>query len=424
MSRAILRAAPVLAGLLAIGPAAAAQTIAITNATVHTVAGDPIEGGTVLVRDGRIAAVGRDVAVPAGAEVIDASGRIVTPGFLDSATRLGLVEISLSAPGTVDHTTTDERLTAAFSVLDGFNPHSTLIPITRVEGVTRAVVAPAGGDRLIAGQGAVIDLSGAHVPASVHRHPAAVFAALGETGAAAAGGSRAAAMLRLREALQDAADYARNREAFEAARRRGYALGRLDLEALVPVVKGEVPLALAADRASDILAVLRLADDFRLRLIVMGAAEGWMVAEELARRKVPVVIKPLVNLPAFETLGATLENAARLERAGVLVSLSTFDTHNARNLRQEAGNAVAYGMSPAGALRAITAGPAGVWGIADRYGTIEPGRDADLVIWSGDPLELSTTAERVFIRGREMPRETRQRLLLERYRDLSGLPPM
>jgi imidazolonepropionase-like amidohydrolase len=196
----------------------------------------------------------------------------------------------------------------------------------------------------------------------------------------------------------------------------------LDLEAFQPVLRGEVPLAVQAHRASDLLAAMRLADQFKLRLVLMGAAEGWMVADEVARRKVPVVVKPLTNLPFFDTLGATLENAARLWKAGVTVALASFDTHNSRNLRQEAGNAIAYGLDRDVALQAVTVVPARLWGVADRCGTLEVGKEADLVVWSGDPFELSTSAERVFIRGREMPRDSRQLQLMERYRDVKTMP--
>lgn len=411
------------ATLMAMPARAAAQVIAITGGRVHTVAGPPLERGTVLIRDGRIEALGPDVQVPGGARVIDASGKIVTPGLLDSYTQLGLVEIGLSAPGTDDRSTTDSRITAAFDVTDAINPMSTLIPITRVEGITLAVVAPSGGGSIIAGRGAVVDLAGTTVPQMVRKSPAAIFAALGEAGAAAAGGSRAAAMLRLREALHDALDYARNREAFESGRRRDYALSRLDLEALVPVARGELPLAVRVDRASDIRAALRLAAEFGLKLIVVGAAEAWMAAEDLARENVPVVIDPLMNLPGFESLGATLENAARLHDAGVTVAFATFDAHNSRKLRQVAGNAVSYGMPWDAALRAVTLAPAEIWGISEQYGSLEPGKDADVVVWSGDPFELTTTAELVIIRGRVMPADTRQRELLERYRDLKRAPP-
>jgi imidazolonepropionase-like amidohydrolase len=420
---AALLAAVAALPLVAQAPAPAQPgVVAITNARLLTAAGPVIERGTVVIRDGRIAAVGADAVVPPGARVIDGAGKTVTPGFIESATQIGVVEISLSADGTADQRTTDPGIGAAFTVLDAFNPHSTVIPVTRVEGVTRALVLPGATGHVFVGQGAVLDLGGAHVPQSVTRAPAAMLALVGESAAGVAGGSRASAMLRLRETLEDARDFGVNRTAFNAAQRRGYARGRLDLEALQPVLKGEVPLAVQANRASDLLAAMRLADEFKLRLVLMGAAEGWMVADEIAKRKVPVVLKPLTNLPAFDSLGATLENAARLAKAGVTIAISTFDTHNARNLRQEVGNAIAYGLAPEAALAAVTRTPATLWGVADRVGSLEPGKEADLVVWSGDPFELLTSAEHVFIRGQEMPKDTRQRQLLERYRDVTTMP--
>lgn len=400
----------------------AGETVAIVNARILPVSGPPIERGTIVIRDGRIAAVGSGVQPPAGARIVPGEGRIVTPGWLDSATQIGIVEIPLSASGTADERTTDARVSAAFTVVDAFNGHSTVIPITRVEGVTRSLVVPAGTGNVLLGQGAVMDLSGDQVPESVSRAPAVMVAALGEAGAALAGGSRATAILRLREMLQDAADYERNRAAFDAGERREYVRARLDLEALQPVLRGEVPLAIQANRASDLLAAMRLADEFKLRAVLLGAAEGWMVAGEIAARQVPVVVKPLTNIPSFDSLGATLENAARLSRAGVTIALATFDTHNSRNLRQEAGNAVAYGMDPAAALRAVTLTPAELWGVAERVGSLETGKDADLVVWSGDPFELSTSALHVFVKGREMPKDTRQQQLFERYRDIRTVP--
>jgi imidazolonepropionase-like amidohydrolase len=417
-------AAPALywTSLRAQTPAANAETVAIVNARIIPVSGPDIERGTLVVREGRIAAVGANVQPPAGARIVAGEGRIVTPGWFDSANQIGVVEIPLSASGTADERTTDPRVSAAFRVVDAFNGHSTVIPVTRVEGVTRSLVVPAGTGNVLLGQGAVMDLSGDQVPAAVSRAPAVMVAALGEAGSAVAGGSRATAILRLREMLQDAADYARNRAAFDAGERREYVRSRLDLEALLPVLEGEVPLAIQANRASDLLAAMRLADEFKLRTVLLGAAEAWLVADEIAKRKVPVVVKPLTNIPSFDSLGATLENAARLSRAGVTVALATFDTHNSRNLRQEAGNAVAYGMDPAAALRAVTLTPAELWGVAERVGSLETGKDADLVVWSGDPFELSTSVLHVFIKGREMPRDTRQQQLLERYRDIRTVP--
>jgi imidazolonepropionase-like amidohydrolase len=177
-----------------------------------------------------------------------------------------------------------------------------------------------------------------------------------------------------------------------------------------------------ANRASDLLAAMRLADEFKLRLVLMGAAEGWMVADEILKRKVPVVVKPLTNLPNFDALGATLENAARLTKAGVTVALASFETHRSRDLRQEAGNAIANGLDRDLALRGVTLIPAQIWGVANHVGSLETGKDADIVIWSGDPFELTTSAEQVFIKGVEVPRDTRQRQLLDRYKDIKSMP--
>ena len=216
-----------------------------------------------------------------------------------------------------------------------------------------------------------------------------------------------------------AASYDEGRAAFERGATRDFATSRLDLEALVPVVEGRLPLAIEAHRAADIRAVLRLADEFGLRLILLGGTEAWQVADELARRRVPVVLKVLQNLPAtFEQLGARYDNAALLRRAGVTVALTTNDTHNARNLRQEAGNAVTYGLPWEEALRAITRAPADIWGVGDRYGSLAPGKVANVVVWSGDPLELLTRAELVLIRGQIVPLRSRQTELRDRYRTL------
>jgi imidazolonepropionase-like amidohydrolase len=403
---------------VATAAAPAGETITITNARILPVSGPAIERGTIVLRGGRIAALGANVAVPSGARTVDAGGKIVTPGFIDSAVQVGIVEIPLSAEGTADQSTTDARVSAAFNVIDAFNGNSAVIPVTRVEGITRALITPGGTGNVLVGQGAVMDFSGAHVPDSVTRAPAVMVGLLGEQGAGVAGGSRATAILRLREILQDAKDYGLNRVAFNAAQRREYSRSRLDLEALQPVLKGQVPLALQANRASDLLAAIRLADEFALRLVLVGASEGWMVGPQLAKAKVPVVVKPLTNIPSFDSLGATLENAARLAGAGVTVALASFDTQNSRNLRQEAGNAIANGMDRDAALQAVTLTPARLWGVADRVGSLEPGKDADLVIWSGDPFEVTAGAERVFIKGVEVPQETRQRALLKKYRTL------
>ena len=403
---------------------AASQTVAITNARVHTMRGPALENATVVIRDGRIESVASGVAVPAGARVIDARGGVITPGFIDSATQLGVVEID-AVSNTTDESVSNDRITAAFSVADGYNPLSTLIPVTRVEGITRAVVSPSASGSLIAGQGMVVHLGEGPVTGRIVREPVGMFVVLGERGASLAGGARGAAMLLLREALQDARDYAANRAAFDRNQRRDYAISRLDLEALVPVVEGRLPLVVAVDRASDILAALRLREEFGLRMILSGAAEGWMVAEAIADADVPVLVFPLQNIPGFEELGTTLENPGLLHAAGVRVVMGAGQsegTHNSRNLKHAAGIAVANGMPWDAALASVTTTPASVWGVAERYGALAPGMDADLVVWAGDPFELTTLVRHVFIQGVEMPHTTRQQLLFERYRDREILP--
>ncbi len=430
VSRRIANALLLTALLLA--PPAAAETVAIVGGTVHTLGpAGTVAGATVVIADGKVVAVGRDVAVPAGARVVDAAGRVVTPGLFDSMSQIGLVEVS-QVEGSRDTGVEDPRVTAAYDVVDALNPRSVLIGVNRIEGLTRALVTPRTGSSPIAGRGAIIDLDGdlgsgegGNPAGFLVKSPAVLVVALGEDGAELSGGSRAAAMLRLREALDDARDFAAHRDDWGGAQRRPYALSHLDLEALAPFAAGELPVAAAVDRASDIEAALRLAAEYGLKLVVAGGAEAWKVAPALARAGVPVVLDPLRNLPgSFASLGATLENAARLHAAGVTVVFSTGDAHNGRNLKQGAGNAVAYGLPWDEALRAMTVNPARVWGIDAAYGTLEPGKDADVVVWDGDPLEVTTYAERVFIRGVEVPMASRQTELRDRYRDLSRpLPP-
>ena len=408
------------AALLA-GAPAAAQTIAITGGTVYPVSGAPIPNGTVIIRDGRIAAVGAGVAVPAGALRIDATGKWVTPGLFESNTNLGLTEVSQ-----VDETNDfrlnqsgpeGDQVAAAFNVSDGLNPRSMVIPVTRIAGVTTAVTRPSGG--LIAGQGVAIDLLGNRMEDMLITSPLAMFASLSENSRAAGNGARAGQTMRLREVLEDARAWARNRDAFERGATRDFSVSRLDLEALQPVLAGREALVVEAHRASDIQAVLRIAREYDLKVVIDGGTEAWMVADDLARARVPVLVKVLNNLPgSFEALGATYENAARLRRAGVQVAITSGETFKAYNIRQEAGNAVAYGLPWEEAFRAITLAPAQIWGMADRYGSLEVGKVANVVVWSGDPLELLTRVEHVIIRGHEIPLVSRETELRDRYRHL------
>jgi len=392
-----------------------AQTIAITGGTVYPVSGPKLENATVLIRDGRIAAVGTNVAVPAGATRIDAAGRWVTPGLIDGGGQMGLTEIG-AVQGTNDGGVRDSAVAASFNVLEGINPASTLIPVTRIEGVTTTLAAPSGG--FIRGQAVLIDLDGRTIEEMRIKSPAGMVVNLNEASKAAGGGSRAGVAARLRRVLNDAREYARRRADYNRGQIQTLSASAADLAALQPVLRGEEPLIAVANRRSDIETALRIAREFGLRLILAGAAEGWMIADQIAAARVPVMVQALDNIPTYDGLGVRYENAALLAQAGVKVVLMETDTHNSRNLRQQAGNAVAYGMTWDQALRNVTMTPAEVFGVADRYGSLEPGKVANVVVWSGDPFEFSTGVEHVFIRGREIPLRSRQTELLERYRTL------
>lgn len=392
-----------------------AQTIAITGGTVYPVSGPKLENATVLIRDGRIAAVGTNVAVPSGATRIDAAGKWITPGLIDGGGQMGLTEIG-AVQGTNDGGLRDSAVAASFNVLEGINPASALIPVTRIEGVTTALAAPSGG--FIRGQAVIIDLDGATIEAMRVRSPVAMVVNLTESSKGAGGGSRAGAATRLRRVLTDARIYAQRRTDFQRGQIQPLAASAADLEALQPVLRGELPMIVVANRRSDIETALRIARELRLRLILAGAAEGWMVADQIAAAGVPVMVQALDNIPSYDGLGVRYENAGLLAKAGVKVVLMETDTHNSRNLRQQAGNAVAYGMTWDQALRSVTLTTAEVFGIADRYGSLEPGKVANVVVWSGDPFEFSTGVEHVFIRGRTVPLSSRQTELLERYKTL------
>jgi imidazolonepropionase-like amidohydrolase len=410
-------------GVAAIVSSAGAQTVAITGGRVYPVSGPMIENGTVLVRDGRIVAVGANVAVPNDATRIDATGKWVTPGLINALTGLGVNEIG-QVQSTVDRSARGENSVAAsFPVWLGINPASTMLAPARNDGITSVVVVPTGG--LIAGQAALIDLVPGTLTDMVNKAPVAMVAQFGDprSGGTNARGEQYA---RLKELLDDTRVYARRRAEFERAETRAFAARRADLEALIPVVERRLPLMVNADQASDIDAVLRLAREANVNVIIAGGAESWKLADRLAAANVPVVVGSMNNIPtSFSTLGVRQETPALLQRAGAKVVLIANgsggeEVFNVRNLKYDAGVAVAYGLSWDDALRAVTLGPAEVLGVANRIGSLQVGRDANIVVWSGDPFEFTTKVERVLIRGREVVQPSRQDELMDRYK---AFPP-
>ncbi|WP_288130171.1 amidohydrolase family protein [Microbulbifer sp.] len=415
-SRLLLQRLSIVVALgLMMTTSAAAETVLIKGGKVMTLG----EAGTlaradILVRDDRIVNVAADLSDSPVDRTIDASGKLVTPGLWAPITELGLIEIGAAA-STNDAAVMDEHIGAAFDPVPAFNPRSTLIPFNRAGGITRAIVMPASEDKIFAGKGFAINLSGSFD--SVVKPSLAQRIYLGEYGAELAGGSRANAYAQVKAALTQAREYADNKAAIRRGDWRTLDYSLEDLAALQPIISGEQPVLIRADRASDILQVLELADTFRLNVIIEGAAEGWMVAEQLAAAGVPVVLDPLRNSPdAFERLGARLENPALLQKAGVTILIGSpgyAGTHNSYLSRQGAGNAVAYGLPYDEALKAVSVNIARAFGFDG--GVIAPGAVADIVIWSGDPLEVTSHPEVVLIDGATQSLVTRSTRLRDRY---------
>jgi imidazolonepropionase-like amidohydrolase len=409
-------------GIALVAASAGAQTIAITGGKVFPVSGAPIENGTVIIRDGKISAVGANVPIPEGAQRIDATGKWVTPGLVNASTVLGLSEIG-AVGGTNDaNAQGHDNVAAAFQVADGLNPTSILLSPTREDGITAVIVHPGNG--LFAGQSAAFEIVDGSATDMIVKGSVAMVAQLDNPRSVGAS-SRGEMLMRVREILDDARTYARRRADYERAQTRPFAASRLDLEALQPVLAGRLPLLVAVDKASDIEATLRLAKDYGIKLIIGGGAEAWMVADKLAAARVGVLTGAMNNIPRnFNSLGSRQENAALLRAAGVAVALignaggGDEDQFNVRNVRYEAGNAVAYGMTWDDALRAVTLAPAELFGVSDRFGALQAGRDANVVVWSGDPFEFATRAEHVLVRGKEYHDVSRQDLLMQRYKQL------
>ncbi|WP_374764152.1 amidohydrolase family protein [Yunchengibacter salinarum] len=444
-----LGAATLALGLVA--GAASADRIAVVGGTAYTKGGSgKVENATILVNDGIIESVESGGDVPPGYSTVDADGKWVTVGLMAPMTTLGMGEVSLSA-GINDARVKKAESPLALDATHAINPDSTLIKVTRMEGVTRAVTGFAGTGSMWQGQGSVITLGDG--PDLVVRPRAYVGLDISEGAASAEGGSRAALWQKLIHKLTTARKARRKKSGDDATekadgcqkcQKMGEKMGKkggkpgkkkgkkggnglkAEKEALDRLLAGEVPLVVTAHRASDIRQALALKSRFGLKVILKDAEEGWRVADDIAAAGVPVILDSMANLPSsFETLGATQQNAARLHRAGVTIAFlsgGVGGSHNTRLLPQFAGNAVAHGLPWEAAMDAMTVNVAEMFGVADSYGTLEPGKVADIVVWNGDPMEVMTSPDAVMIAGRNLPLESRQTKLRDRYLEIDRSP--
>jgi len=404
---------------LSLASVASAQTVAITGARVHPVSGPVIENGTVIFENGRITQIAAGLPCPAGAQCIEARGRWVTPGIFNSLSTLGVNEVGQVQETQDSRAGGDRGVAASFESWLGINPLSPHLQVTRNDGVVIAGVIPGGN--FVSGQAAVVDLSNGALSDMLLRAPAAMVADMASKGENR-GQARGEVIGRMDALLSDARNYRPVRNEVERNSTRPAAAPARELQALGLVLSRRIPLIFEADRASDIDAAITMARKYNIQLIISGGAEAWQVAERLARENVPVIVGSLNNSPqAFTTLGARQDNAALLRRAGVRVIMTGGgEAFNARNVKYEAGVAVSFGLPWDDGLRAITLEPARAFGVDGRVGSLERGKDATLVVWNGDPLELSTRPTHVFVRGRNVLQPSRQDELMRRY---LTLPP-
>ena len=405
---------------------------AIRNARIVTVSGADIENGTVVIRDGKIEAVGAGVNVPAGAQSIDGRGLSVYPGMIDAGTNMGLVEVPQGANGTVDTSEVGELNPNAKAII-AVNPHSAHIAVTRVEGITNTLTAPTGG--LISGQAALINLLGtapkemAVVPqfALVINYPR-----IGGGGGGGFGGFQAPTNLtetlasnerqleQIRKMLRDAEAYGRAQDAYAKDKTLPRPDHNVVLEPLVPYVRGEQPVIFRADREAEIRGALKFAEEMKLKAIILGGNDAGKVASLLKEKNVPVILTGVFSLPtreddAYDTL---YETPAKLQQAGVRFCISTGDAGpEVRNLAQYAGMAAAFGLSKADALKAVTLYPAQILNVADRLGAIEAGKMANLVVTDGDLLEIRTHIRYLFIDGRPVVLSSRHTELNDAFKN-------
>lgn len=404
---------------------------AIRNARIVTVSGADIENGTVVIRDGKIEAVGTNVNVPAGAQSIDASGLSVYPGMIDAGTNMGLVEVSQGANGTVDTAEVGE-LNPNAKAITAVNPHSAHIAVTRVEGVTNTLTAPTGG--LISGQAALINLLGT-APKEMAVVPqfalVITYPRIGG-GGGGFGGFQPPANLtetlannerqleQIRKMLRDAEAYGRAQDAYAKDKSLPRPDRNVVLEPLIPYVRGEQPVIFRANREAEIRGALKFAEEMKLKAIILGGNDASKVASLLKEKNVPVILTGVFSLPSREddAYDVLYENPAKLQQAGVRFAISTGDAGaEVRNLAQYAGMAAAYGLSKADGVKSVTLYPAQIMNVADRLGSIEPGKMANLVVTDGDLLEIRTQIRYLFIDGRPVVLSSRHTELNDAFKN-------
>ncbi|HKU19384.1 MAG TPA: amidohydrolase family protein [Terriglobales bacterium] len=426
------RTAAIAAAILVLAalPALAQNTIAITGGRVLTISHGVIENGTVLVENGKIAAVGRDIKVPHGAQVIDARGKVVMPGWFDAGDKLGTVEIP-ALQITVDDTEYTAPLQPQLRVLDALNPESENILVSRAAGITNSLSTPADGN-LVGGQSAVIQLDGGTVDQMVVKSPAALHISLGEQSKMTYGvkngapETRMGEMAMLRQAFLKAQHYKEVQDAY--AQKSG---GKepaappardLKMDAMVAALDGKIPVVAHADRVSDIENALRLADEFHFHLILADAAAAWRIADQLAARKVPVILGPILEEPGrMESVDVRLDNAARLYKAGVPIAIQTAADNEVRNLPFEVEYAISYGLPEDAALQALTLNPARFFGVDNRLGSIDSGKDANLIVLDGTPFRVKTHVLAELIDGKVVDLSNHQTRLYEFYKKKYGI---
>lgn len=394
-------------------------TFALTNATIQTITQGE-KTGTLLIRDGKIAAIGESVAIPQGAEVIDCKGLTIYPGMIDGGTKLGLQEIQ-SVELTQDFNELGE-VNPQVQALTGVNPNSVLIPVTRVNGVTTVLTVPEGG--LFSGTSALINLHG-YTPEQMYAGFKGVllsFPAVGRTGRRdnrteeEMEEDKKKRLKNLDDVWEKAVAYAKLDSAWRAG--KGEEPGYYpEMAALVPIVKGEAKLLVEVNTASDIQTAITWVQERKIDAVFTGVMEGWRVADELAKAKIPVITGPVLDSPrrTSDRYDRPYANAGLMLKAGVKVAIRTNDVENVRNLPYHAGFAAAYGMGREEALKAVTIVPAEIFGVADRMGSLEVGKEANLFVADGDPFETKTQIKALFIQGWLVPLESRQTLLYDEF---------